>query len=124
LFAVLGALVVIFVAVAWQADAYLMPLGRRFARSKAALDAYAAQVAAAGPAVLASPPSRIGYFRVLKAEPLPHGFVLQSEFGNPFDWDGLAYSTAPLPQYDHDAKGEIKQVFTPVQGCWYTVFRP
>jgi hypothetical protein len=36
---------------------------------------------------------------------------------------GLAFSTEPLPEYDKDSKGETKQIFTPVEGNWYTVFR-
>ena len=124
LFVVLVGALLGLCAVAWQAYLYFMPFPARFRRSKPDLDAYAAKVTAAGPSALAGPPSRIGYFNVLKAEPLPHGFILQSDYGNPFDWDGLAYSTVPLPQYENDAKGEIKQVFTLVQGNWYTVFRP
>jgi hypothetical protein len=101
-----------------------MPLSERFNRSRSALDAYAAQVSQSGAIALSHPPSRIGSFRILKAEPMTNGFVLQSDFGNPFDWCGLAYSSAPLPQYDKDAKGKIKQVFMPLGGNWYEVFRP
>ncbi len=122
-FAVLGGLAVVGIAVGWQAYLFLMPFHQRFERSEPALDAFAAKVSVGGQAVLATPPSRIGYFDILKAEPLPHGFVLQSNYGNPFDWNGFAYSTTPLPQYEYDGKGEIKQIFTPVRGCWYTVFR-
>lgn len=124
LLGVLVGAVMILCAVGWQAYLYLLPFPEKFRRSKPALDAYAAKVAAVGPSALAKPPSRIGDFNVLKAEPLPHGFILQSDYGNPFDWDGLAYSTAPLPKYELDAKGGIKQVFTPMDDNWYTVSRP
>ncbi len=103
---------------------FSMPLSVRFNRSRSALDAFAAQVSQAGTITLSHPPSRIGSFNILKAEPMKNGFVLQSDYANPFDWCGLAYSSAPLPRYDKDAKGDIRQVFTPLGGNWYDVFRP
>jgi len=115
--------VLLFGIAAWYAYPYFS-FTERFRRSKPALDAYAAQVGRLGPTSLAKPPSRIGYFNVLKAEPLPHGFVLQSDYGNPFDWDGLAFSTARLPKYDDDETGNVTQIFTPLGGNWYEVFRP
>ncbi|MCE9588908.1 MAG: hypothetical protein K8S99_00105 [Planctomycetes bacterium] len=101
----------------------LLSFEERFRLSRPALDAYPAQVKASGPASLANPPSTISYFNVLKVEPLPHGFLFQSDYGNPFDWGGIAYSTEPLPKYAKTANhGE--QVFEPIEGNWYTVFRP
>jgi hypothetical protein len=108
---------------AWVVYPYFS-FAEMFRRSKPALDAYAAQVAAPGSTALASPPKRLGYFAVLKVEPLPNGFLFQHGQGHPFDWSGLAYSSTPLPQYEKDAAGEVKQVFTPLGGNWYDVFRP
>jgi hypothetical protein len=98
----------------------------RFRRSRPALDAYAAQVAAKGSSALASPPARLGYFHVGKIEPLPNGFLFQSSDGDggPFDWSGLAYSTSALPKYDLKPDGSVKQAFAPIAGNWYDVFRP
>lgn len=80
LLAVVSGAVVLFTVAAWQAYVYVsMPFSEKFRRSKPALDAYAAQVSAAGPSALTSPPSHIGYFNIQKAEPLPHGFILQSD---------------------------------------------
>ena len=123
-FVILVGTVVILSVAAWQIYSYLLSFDGKFRRSKPALDAYAATVLTVGPSVLASPPSQIGHFRVLSAQPLPHGFVLESDYGNPFDWNGLAYSTVPLQQFDKDANGKVTQVFTVIQGNWYTVFRP
>jgi hypothetical protein len=95
-----------------------------FRRSRPALDAYAARVTAPGSAALSSPPKRLGYFNVLKVGALPNGFLFQHDQGNPFDWNGLAYSTTPLPQVEKGPAGEVKQVFTPRGGNWYDVFRP
>jgi hypothetical protein len=95
-----------------------------FRRSKPALESYAAQVMAPGSNALMSPPKRIGYFGVLKVEPLPNGFLFQHDQGNPFDWNGLAYSTNPLPEVEKDSTGKVKEIFTPLGGNWYDVFRP
>ena len=96
----------------------------RFRRSKPALDAYAARVNATGTVAINAPPGRLGYFNVLKVEPLPHGFLFQSDYSNSFDWVGIAYSREPLPESEQDAAGNEKQVFKLIQGRWYTVFRP
>ncbi len=95
-----------------------------FRRSKPALDAYAAQVTAPGSTALEKPPPRLGYFNVLKVGPLPHGFLFQHDAGNPFDWIGLAYSVEPLPREEKDEAGEVRQMFIPIEGNWYDVFRP
>jgi hypothetical protein len=76
--------VVLFCVSAWFAYPYVS-FKERFRRSRPALDSYAAKVAASGPAALANPPSQLGYFKVVKMEPLPGGFLFQSDFGNPFD---------------------------------------
>jgi hypothetical protein len=117
-------LVVLISIVIWEAYPYFLSFSAQFRRSKPALEAYATKVMANGPAALASPPSKLGYFHVLKMESLPNGFLFQSDYGNPFDWDGIAYSTTPLPEYDNDGSGQTKQIFTPIEGNWYEVFRP
>jgi hypothetical protein len=115
--------IVLLSIVAWFAFPYFS-FAEQFRRSKPALNAYAARVAAPGSSALAKPPARLGYFSVEKVEPLPHGFLFESDFGGMFDWNGIAYSTEPLPRYDEDAAGKVKQVFTPIEGNWYEVFRP
>ena len=117
-----GGLVLVCVATWFAYPHFSFP--EQFRRSKPALNAFAANVTASGSTALARPPSRLGYFKVLKMEPLPHGFLFQSDYGNPFDWLGIAYSTQPLPEYDKDPAGVVKQVFTPIEGDWYEVFRP
>ena len=94
-----------------------------FRRSKSDLMTYANRVTIEGPRVLAAPPHRLGYFNILRAETLPHGFILQCDYGGPFDWNGLAYSAQPLPMYENDAAGELVQMFTPIGDQWYKVFR-
>jgi hypothetical protein len=59
---------------------------------------------------------------VLKVEPLPHGFLFQHDSGHPFDWCGIAYSEEPLPTEEKLANGQT-QVFTPLEGKWYDVWR-
>jgi hypothetical protein len=108
--------------IAWYVYPYFS-YAEMFRRSRPALDAYAAKIMASGTAELATPPTRLGYYHVLSVEPLPHGFLFQHDSGNPFDWNGLAYSTQPLPRYEYDAAGEVRQVFTPIDGDWYEVFR-
>ena len=109
---------------AWSAVPYVVPFETLFRWSKPSLDAYAAKVMAPGSTALANPPSRLGYFNVIRTETLPHGFLFQHDSCNPFDWCGIAYSTEPLPEQEKDAKGEVKQKFTPLGGNWYDVFRP
>ena len=109
---------------AWWVFPEFVDFKTAFRWSKPALDDYAAKVIATGPAMLATPPKRIGYINVLTMEPLPHGFVFQHDKGHPFDWSGLAYSTEPLPSEDKDARGKVIQTFTPLGDNWYDVFRP
>jgi hypothetical protein len=111
------------VALGWIVYPYLS-FDEAFRRSRPALEAYAEQVKKNGPATLQSPPAKLGYFKVNKVEALPHGFLFQSNYGNPFDWDGIAYSTAALPRFDDDSAGKTKQVFEHIDGNWYSVFRP
>jgi hypothetical protein len=91
----------------------------RFARSKPALDAYAAQAMASDPSkpLLALPP-RLGAFQTGNVERLPHGFLFFCDYGHPSDTNGLAYSTEPLPAGagEHD-------FFEHIEGNWYTVWR-
>lgn len=94
-----------------------------FRRSTPALDRYAAQVTATGSTALATPPGRLGYFKVLKVESLPHGFLFQHDAGNPFDWNGLAYSTEPLPREEKNREGKVRRMFIPIEGNWYDAFR-
>jgi hypothetical protein len=107
---------------AWVAYGY-SSFDERFRRSRPALDAYAARVTTEGTAMLAAPPRRLGYFTVLKAEPLPHGFLFQSDYGNPFDWTGIAYSTERLDGFVPGPTAGTGTVFTPIDGNWYSVFR-
>jgi hypothetical protein len=102
---------------AWAVYPYFS-FTERFRRSKPSLERYATQVNAPGSAALSDPPRRLGYFNVMKTEPLPHGFLFQSDYGNPFDWSGIAYSTQPLPH------GDGHNYFIPIEGNWYSVDRP
>jgi hypothetical protein len=120
--AVVSTALVLLIIGGWFAYPYFS-FRERFRRSKPALEAYAARVREAGSAAINAPPRRLGYFDVLKMEPLPHGFVFESDYGNPFDWLGIAYSTEPLPEYEYNAAGDVKQIFEPIEGNWYTVFR-
>jgi hypothetical protein len=118
-----GAAVILLGVSAWFVYPYLS-FKEMFRRSRPALDAYAQQVTASNSIAIVNPPRRLGYFNVLKVESLPQGFLFQSDFGNPFDWCGIAYSTTPLPHFESNAAGEVKQMFTPIEGNWYDVFRP
>lgn len=120
-FAIFTALV-FFLVIAWFAYPYFS-FHEMVRRSIPALDAYAARVSAEGPAALATPPTKLGYFNVGKIEPLPHGFLFESDYGNPFDWNGLAYSTEPLPGTEYDTAGNERQSFQSLGGNWYTVIR-
>jgi hypothetical protein len=105
-------------------EAWFNSLEKRFARSKPALEAYAAQVMAAAPAAPVAPPPRLGAFEASDGMRLPHGFLFRSDFGHPLDWNGLAYSTEPLPRQMADpqrAGGEM--FFERIEDNWYTVWR-
>jgi hypothetical protein len=103
----------------WRAS-----LEQRFARSKPALEAYAAQVMAAAPTAPVTPPRRLGAFEASEGMRLPHGFLFRSNFGHPLDWNGLAYSTAPLPREMADPqRGGGRMFFDRIGGNWYTVWR-
>jgi hypothetical protein len=110
---------------AWRAAIpYVVSIDTLFRWSKPQLRAYAAKVMSPGSTALANPPKRLGYFNVQKVEALPHGFMFQHDSCNPFDWCGIAYSEDPLPKEEKDAKGDVKQIFRPLGGNWYDVFRP
>jgi hypothetical protein len=110
--------IVFIVAGGWAVWWYYSFAGR-FARSKPALDTYAAQAMATDPSKpLPTLPSRLGDFETGHVERLPHGFLFFCGYGNPFDANGLAYSTEPLParvnEHDH---------FEHIEGNWYTLWR-
>jgi hypothetical protein len=65
------------------------------------------------------PPKKLGKFLTGKAERMPHGFYFYCDFGNPFDANGLAYSTEPLPSNLNHS-----EYFTRITGNWYTIWRP
>ena len=97
---------------------------RRFARSRHALDAYAALAMATDPSTPLAPPPSLGSFGASDAYRLPHGFIFRSDYGHPFDWNGLAYSTEPLPDQLPDSRPPFQTMFfKPIQGNWYTVWR-
>lgn len=117
------AFVVLLGVASWIDDGYAS-FSEQFRRSEDALNRFAAHVTAQGPTALQNAPSSLGYFEVRKPEPLPHGFLFATNYGFPIDWNGLAYSTVPLPEYDYNAKGELVQTFLPIKGNWYQVWRP
>ncbi len=89
----------------------------RFARSKDALEDYARVVMASDQALPPpAPPQRLGEFSPGKVERLPHGFMVYCDYGNPFDANGLAYSTEPLESDDH-------YHFQHIEGNWYDGIR-
>ena len=92
---------------------------QRFARSLPAFNAYAVQVSAlpAG-SPLPAMPKPFGAFDALGAERLPHGFQFFCDYGNPFDANGFAYSSRPLPHTVDD-----KNFYTPITGGWYKLWR-
>jgi hypothetical protein len=97
---------------------------RRFARSRPTLDAYAGQVMATDPSTPLTPPASLGSFDAGEAYRLPHGFIFRSDYGHPLDWNGLAYSTEPLPEQLPDTHPPFETMFfKPIQGNWYTVWR-
>lgn len=113
-----GALLVLLAAGIWVGSWYYS-FENRFARSKPALDAFAAQALAADPTKpLPTLPPRLGAFATDSVERLPHGFLFFCDYGHPLDANGLAYSTEPLPENvnEHD-------FFKPIEGNWYKVWR-
>ncbi|MGC4032518.1 MAG: hypothetical protein QM754_12460 [Tepidisphaeraceae bacterium] len=115
--------VALAVAAAWIGYGYVS-FAEQFRRSEAALNGFAARVMANGPGTLQKAPAELGYFEVRNPEPLPNGFLFASNFGGPFDWNGLAFSTTPLPDVEADSDGQVRQTFKHVKGNWYEVFRP
>jgi len=63
-------------------------------------------------------PPRIGEFRTTGAERLAHGFLFFCDYGNPFDANGIAYSTEPLPE-----NIDQNDYYTHVDGNWYSFWR-
>jgi hypothetical protein len=112
------AALVLLVAGVWFGSWYFR-FEQRFARSKSALEKYAARVMESDPQKpLPPPPRRLGSFKAGHAERLPHGFLFFCDYGHPLDANGLAYSTEPLPTQAPD-----RDVFEHIQGNWYTVWR-
>ena len=96
----------------------------RFARSRAALDAFAAIVMAAKDGPFPAVPERIGEFRPgKKIVRLPHGFLIYCDYGHPLDANGIAYSTQPLPESLPAPKefpeSQSRYYFWLVDGPWY-----
>jgi hypothetical protein len=118
------AMLVLLAVAGWFASSYYS-FDARFARSRPAIESYAAKAMASDPTKpLPPPPQRLGAFGTGSAERLPHGFLFRSDFGHPFDWNGLAYSTEPLPRQMHDPQPAFGTMyFKHVEGNWYTVFR-
>lgn len=117
--ALAGFVVLILVGVGALSLWYFSPAAR-FARSRPALTAYAETVAAT-PALMPLPasPSRLGAFHTGTAERLPHGFLVFCDVGNPFDQNGIAYSTTPLPRRTVYGRDD----FEPIEGNWYWFYR-
>jgi hypothetical protein len=97
---------------------YYYSFEARFDRSKAALEAYAASVESGDRSAPISIPRKIGDFTTGDAERLPHGFLFFCDYGNPFDANGIAYSTEPLPNEE-----DGNDFFTRIEGNWYQVWR-
>jgi hypothetical protein len=92
---------------------------QRFARSLPAFNAYAPQVSALPPGSPLPPlPKPFGAFDASGAERLPHGFLFFCDYGNPFDANGFAYSTQPLPHTVDE-----KNSYAPISGSWYKLWR-
>lgn len=118
-----AALLILLAAGAWF-DSWYNTFERWFARSRPALDRYATTVMAAGPSAPLSPPAKIGSFNASDAHRLPHGFIFQSDYGHFLDWNGLAYSTEPLPEQLSDTNAPFQTMFFEwIEGNWYTVWR-
>ena len=117
-------LLIVLAGGAWLASRYFS-FERRFARSQPELEAYAANVMmAADPSSPLTPPALLGSFEASDAFRLPQGFAFRSDYGHPLDWNGLAYSTQPLPEQLPDPQPPFSTMFfKPVRGNWYTVSR-
>lgn len=90
----------------------------RFHRSKAALDAYAVRVMSSDPSLPPpQPPQPLGAFLPGEAKRLPHGFYFYADYGNPFDANGFAYSTVPLPRVLDD-----RLYLDHIEDNWYYVW--
>ncbi len=89
----------------------------RFALSRPAMEAYVARALAAPEGTPLPAPGEIGFFNFGRdAERLPHGVRLFTYMGaNPFDEQGLAWSTTPLPEYPAEPIGAQKHYL----GNWY-----
>jgi hypothetical protein len=123
------ALIVLLIAAGWFASWYVS-FDRRFTRSKSALEALAAEVMATDPATPLVLPPTVGDFSASNAERLPHGFLFRCDYDNPFDWNGIAYSTEPLTDElvrpDHGSGDDglnHTTFFRHVEGNWYKAFR-
>jgi hypothetical protein len=113
--AVVAALVVLTV---WCCTWYFS-FDQRFARSKVALDAYAQQSMIGSPIA-----TQVGAFNVSDPVALPSGFIVRCDYGHPFDWNGLAFSTAPLPGKLVDPQSPKGTILChPIGGNWYRVSR-
>jgi hypothetical protein len=113
----LGIIVAIVAGANWYYATHFS-FNARFVRSKAALEAYAAQAMASDPAgPLPALPPRLGVFMAFDVERLPHGFLFFCDYGHPMETNGIAYSTAALPQSDGG------DMFKPIEGNWYMVWR-
>ena len=113
-----AALLVLLAAGVWFASWYYS-FENRFARSKPALDAYAAQALASDPTKpLPTLPPRLGAFETSNVERLPNGFLFFCDYRHPLDANGMANSTEPLPENvnGHD-------FFKHIEGNWYRVWR-
>jgi hypothetical protein len=112
------ALLLVVTAAGWYA-AWYYSFDSRFARSRPALEAYAAEVMASDPATpIHQPPRHLGAFETGRAERLPHGFLFFCDYGNPFDANGIAYSTEPIA---NSIGG--RDFLTHIEGSWYTIWR-
>jgi len=114
-FAVLGGIVILIMAA--LAGAWYYSFDARFQRSKTAFEAYATQAMASDPSKpLPILPPRLGDFQTGDVERLPHGFLLFCDYGHFLDANGVAYSTEPPPDNEHD-------FFTHIEGNWYKIWR-
>ena len=125
LFVVISAFVLLLIVVAavYYALSY-HSMEQKYARSKPAFEAFAAQVMATDPATPITLPRHLGEFDVGDPHRLPHGFFFGADYGHPLDWNGFAYSTDPLPEEMDDPVGNHQTMFChPIEGNWYSVWR-